>query len=80
MAKATETAASSLRTLVDTTTVEIKAVSTDVVTSATKITASASSYWDAMKSTPGPGNGANTMDVCLRAREGVKARQLLIDA
>ena len=63
----------------NTTVAEIKAATADVATSATQITASASSYWDVLKNTPGPGNGGNTMDVRLRAREGVKARQLLIN-
>ena len=79
VAKVMEMATSSLRMLVDTTTAEIKAASMDVVTSAMKIAVSASSYQDVLKSAPGPGNGANTMDIHLWAREGVKARQLLID-
>ena len=80
VAKATESAASSLRMLVNTMAAEIKAATANMATSAMQIAVSASSYWDALKSTPGPGNGGDTMDVRLRAREGVKARQLLINA
>jgi len=86
LAKTAERTLRSMKELADVTTAELKAASTDVATSATQIVVTTTSYRDALKSipnpnpSPGPTAGACALDICIRAREGIKARQILVDA
>ena len=62
---------------------EIKSASTVLAESSTQFTATATSYRDVLTSKWPPSNspaGANTVDMRVRAREGIKLRQLLLDS
>ena len=60
---------------------EVKAASTMLTESSTQIAATTTSYRDALtKTTANPVAVAASMDARVRAREGVKARQILVDA
>ena len=80
VARASEKAADALKELVHKMATELKAASTDMASSATQIAASITLYRDALKSAPHQAVGASPMDTRVRAREGVKARQILVDA
>ena len=59
---------------------EIKSASTVLTESSTQIAATATSYRDILKSTTAnPPPPAPSLDARVRAREGIKARQLLVD-
>ena len=79
LAKTVEKVTDSLKDSIESLISEIRAASTNVATSTTQIAAMTTSYRDALKNSPSLVGRANTMDVCVCAREGVKARQLLID-
>ena len=79
LAKTVEKVTDSLKDSIESLILEIRAASTNVATSATQIAAMTTLYRDALKNSLGLAGGANTMDVCVHAREGVKAQQLLID-
>ena len=60
---------------------EIKSASTALAESSTQFTATATSYQDALTSKGPPSNspaGANTVDMRVRAREGIKSCQILL--
>ena len=60
---------------------EIKQASTALTESSTQIAATATSYQDALKSTvAGPTMLQTSIDARVCAREGIKARQVLVDA
>ena len=83
MAKTVERVMESLKVTIDLTVTEIRAASTNMATSATQIAAMTTSYRDALKSMPKVSDGANAVDVQLaprlQAREGIQARQVLLD-
>ena len=61
--------------------VEIKQASTVLSESSTQIAATATSYRDALKNTvAGPTAPTTPIDARVRVREGIKARQVLVDA
>ena len=62
---------------------EVKTASSTLTETSTRFTATATSYRDALASkgpSPNPVATAATMDMRARAREGIKLRQILIDA
>ena len=74
-----------VKTATQATVAEIKAASMVLTESSTQMAATATSYRDALTSkgptpTPNPIVAAAMLDVRVRAREGVKSRQILIDA
>ncbi len=59
---------------------EIKAASAALTVSSAQIKATATSYSDALKSAQAsPATSKDTLDARVRAREGIKSRQLLVD-
>src|SRR6266481_1660849 len=79
--KATAKAADSLRATLETTAAELQMASTAVATSATQISATMTSYCDTLKgSSSGPAVRAATLDIRVRAHEGIKTCQVLVDA
>ncbi len=76
----TKKAAASIEVMVASAAAEIKTASTAMAESATQMTVTTSSYRDALwNSLPNPATGATTLDVRIRAWEGIKSRQVLID-
>jgi len=77
---AAKKAADSLTAAAETTVAELQAASTAMTTSTTQMSATATSYRDALQHpVSNPAVGATTLDARIRAREGIKTRQILID-
>ena len=70
----------SLEKVADSAKAELKSASAAVVASATQVTTTTASYRDTLQSAPNPVAGSNTLDIRVRAREGIKTRQILVDA
>src|SRR6266481_2113807 len=79
--KVIERVMGTLKTAVDLMVAELKAASMTMSTSATQFSATTTSYRDALHDTPANTMaGTATLDVQIRAREGIKTRQVLLDA
>ena len=83
MAKTVKRVMESLKDTIDLTVTEIQAASTNMAISATQIAATTISYRDTLKSLLNALGGTNAMDIQLaprlQAREGIQARQVLLD-
>ena len=78
---ATKKAIDSLKEVVDSAAAELKTTSTAMAELATQLTAMTTSYRDVLRSSPlNPVVGTATLDIRVRVREGIKMRQMLIDA
>ena len=72
-----------IKSITQTAVTEVKLASSTLTETSTQFTATATSYWDALTSKGpvlNPIAAAATLDVRVRAREGIKSRQLLINA
>ena len=58
---------------------KLKSASTAVVALATQVTMTTASYRDTLQSALNPVAGANTLNIRVWAREGIKTRQILVD-
>src|SRR6266481_4732834 len=77
----TKKATASIEVMVASAAAEIKTASTAMAESATQMTVTTSSYRDALRnSPPNPATGAAMLNIRIRAWEGIKSRQVLIDA
>ena len=83
MAKTVEKVTESLKGTIDSTVAKLWAASTNMATSATQIAAMTTSYRDTLRSSTNASGGASPMGTRLaprlQAREGVRARQVLLD-
>src|SRR6266481_5133267 len=78
--KAIERVAGMLKTVVDSTVAELKAALTTMSMSATQFSTTATSYRDALRDAPANTlAGTAMLDIRIRAREGIKMRQVLLD-
>src|SRR6266481_7767247 len=79
--KVIERVAGMLKTAVDLMVAELKAASTTMSTSAMQFSTTTTLYRDALHDAPANTvAGMATLDIQIRAREGIKMRQVLLDA
>ena len=77
--RATVKALESLEKVANSAKAKLKSASAAVVASATQVMTTTASYRDTLQSALNPVAGANTLDIWVQAREGIKTRQRLVD-